>query len=712
MEEEISIAEAVDPSVFPFSKIEIYTNQQLGRGSYGFVCKAKCDKLLCAAKLLHNVFFLSHDPGTKEVIQKFREECRILSTIVHPCIVQFLGVAMLGEQPVLLTELMDESMMSFIARSTDSQVNLSFRYEVDIVHDVAMGLSYLHSRKILHRDLSSNNVLLSRGCKAKITDFGVSKFFDANGSFSTISNTKYLTRCPGTAQFMPPESIRNADTYSDKLDIFSFGVICLHLLSKCPPNPGPDQKQEIDSLGRKIFVSIPEMQRREYEISKISPNHSLLPVSVSMIADEPCDRPTADEVCDTLSEIKSTKLYTDSANEPSNEERLLRELKHYRSEKQKLENELMQKQLESGTVERRVPSDDDNSEVEELRRENDRLQKELKKLQKDDSSPKERRLSSASTDLPPTSRENSFTRSSDSGQVWSELKTPLPCCFNRGTAACIGDKVFLSRGFSAVVHELDVKEKVWDTLSPCITEEFSLIVFDGHLLAVGGLNSRTGSCCKLVQQYNLSGAVWESSAYPTMFYPRALPACASNQDFLVVAGGSNGRPPTQPLNSVEIYSKQKGQWYCAYSLPVSLSSPVSVIKDDELYVVGGTSKDGPTWAMYHCSLSALFQWSNRHLVPVTMRQHWQSIQLPVASPAAVLVNDRIYLFGGTMGNDDGYHEYSNHMLKYKQHKGNFGISIMPRSRSACLAVTLSDNSVMVLGGCGTNDCINIANNLQ
>ncbi len=720
--EEVLIAQPVDPSRFFFSRIEIYKSQHLGRGSYGYVCKARCDKLPCAAKLLHNVFFTNQvDKSTNEVIKKFNEECRILGAVVHPCVVQFLGVAVLGRenQPVLLTELMEESLYSFITRCKDSQLDLGLHYEVDIAHDVALGLSYLHSRKIIHRDLSSNNVLLAKGGhRAKITDFGVSKFFDEDGSLCSLHGGADQTKCPGTIQFMPPEVVRNRAVYSTTLDVFSFGVICIHLLSKHPPHPGPAEKEEIDPLGRKIYVPIPEIQRRQNEILEISPDHPLLPVAICMIANEPLERPTSDYVCDRIMEIKSAKAYLDSVNKPSNEEKLLRELKQCQTEMKIFQ---YQEEMQSLSNPFDTTKSLDEALVKELREENVKLKKELDELRamnsassniksqnrvesnKDDSLTEFHAQSSVNSTDSTASTKSSFSLGQ---QTWSDLEVPIPCPFTRGSAASLGDKAYFSRPFSALVHELDINQRTWSVLEPCITEEFSLTVFNGHLVAVGGL---TGSVCSnTVRRYNISLKVWQNDVYPNLYYPRASPAVASNEKFMIVAGGSSGRPPCNPINGVEMYSKEQKKWYCAYSLPTALSSPVAIIKDDDFFVIGGMSSEGPSWQMYHASLSFLFQRSSQFMVPVAMRQPWQQVQLPVASPAAVLVKERLYLFGGMMGSDDGYEEYSNHVLKYKEKGKKFGISMMPCFRGNCLAVVVSDSSVAVLGGCGSNTAIDIA----
>ena len=75
---------------------------------------------------------------------------------------------------------MDSSLTRFLEQSEEP---LPFHTKVDICHCIALALAYLHSNGIVHRDLSSNNVLLiGPGNRAKVTDFGMSKLADAKPS--------------------------------------------------------------------------------------------------------------------------------------------------------------------------------------------------------------------------------------------------------------------------------------------------------------------------------------------------------------------------------------------------------------------------------------------------------------------------------------------------------------------------------------------------
>ena len=99
---------------FGYKELLIQPSEEIGRGSYGSVIKAKLDNLPCAAKLLHHTFFTSQDPNMVDFICRFKQECRILRQLRHPCIVQFLGVLedprpRSNRRPILLMELMERT---------------------------------------------------------------------------------------------------------------------------------------------------------------------------------------------------------------------------------------------------------------------------------------------------------------------------------------------------------------------------------------------------------------------------------------------------------------------------------------------------------------------------------------------------------------------------------------------------------------------------
>ena len=294
-----------------YGSVQIYDKEVLGIGSYGKVCKAKCGQLPCAAKLLHDTLFQDNDPGTRNLVTKFLHECQFLSTIKHPTIVQYLGTATdpQSRRTVLLMELMDESLTRFLERLTGP---LRYHSQLNICHDVALALAYLHSNAIIHRDLSSNNVLLiGEGSRAKVTDFGMSKLMDMNPRMTP------LTQVPGTPAYMPPEALISPPHYSSKLDCFSHGVLALQIITRNFPNPGDASRYVADPkypTGRAL-VQFPEAERRKTNIDLIEPSHPLRPIALHCLKDMDTERPSADELCGRLASLKREPRYTHSVEQ-------------------------------------------------------------------------------------------------------------------------------------------------------------------------------------------------------------------------------------------------------------------------------------------------------------------------------------------------------------------------------------------------------------
>ena len=272
--------QAAQQHPFHYQSFQIDKSQPLGHGSYGAVYKAKCDQLPCAAKVLHPTIVdpSNHDPGAVRIMDRFRQECALLESIRHPNIVQYLAMALDPESrlPVLLMELLDESLTKMLERSPQS---LAYYVQVDICHDIALAIAYLHSNNIIHRDLSSNNVLIIAGRRAKVTDFGMSKLAGAAPTMTP------LTMCPGTLAYMPPEALRDPPRYTKKLDCFSEGVVMIQVCTRLWPEPGPRTQLVPFPASPTGSMEIPvlEPERRKKHIDLIDPNHALLLIAIDCL---------------------------------------------------------------------------------------------------------------------------------------------------------------------------------------------------------------------------------------------------------------------------------------------------------------------------------------------------------------------------------------------------------------------------------------------
>ena len=292
-----------------FKTVQLFRDQILGSGIYGKVYKAECDGLLCAAKLMHESLFhpdiqylISPQRDQRQPLRRFQQECEYLSSIRHPNIIQYLGMYQDPDTclPVLLMELMDDSLTHFLESSPQP---IAYHIQVNICHDIALALSFLHSNGIIHRDLSSNNMLMISNIRAKVTDDGMLRL----GALTPFVFTLH----PGSDVYIPPEAVKDKPVCSDKVDCFSFGVITLQIMTQLFPQPGDRQKELNVYIG--VFdMRISERERWKNHISRIDPNHPLLAITLECVKDKGVERPSAEELCRRLAYLKQNHKYSES----------------------------------------------------------------------------------------------------------------------------------------------------------------------------------------------------------------------------------------------------------------------------------------------------------------------------------------------------------------------------------------------------------------
>ena len=206
------------------------TSKELGHGSYATVLELEYMGLKCAGKKIHDI--LASQGASSYTVRRFGEECRLLSKVHHPNIVQFLGVCIQNskEIPILVMEFLPTNLTSCIEKYGVLPQEISY----SILHDVALGLCYLHAQTppIIHRDLSSNNVLLTTNMTAKISDLGVARVLNL-----TPLQISHMTQTPGTPSYMPPEVMVANPKYDTSIDVFSYGILMIHILSGRWPDP-------------------------------------------------------------------------------------------------------------------------------------------------------------------------------------------------------------------------------------------------------------------------------------------------------------------------------------------------------------------------------------------------------------------------------------------------------------------------------------------
>ena len=237
------------PQLRPFVLSNVHhIGTMIGGGAYG---KVEEVVMGAAAKTL---YVLLPTPEAQEEQRKaekrFVEECRLMSTLNHQNIVQFLGVAFFPNSrlPALVMERLITNLHDLLApvppRTSKPLSFFSLALRCSVLHNVASGLEYLHYKTpqpIIHRDLSAKNILLDSDLVAKIADLGVARIL------ADATRAAVMTKAPGNTLYMPPEASDNVDlesslenveeevTYNASIDVFSFGVVTIFAIGQTFP---------------------------------------------------------------------------------------------------------------------------------------------------------------------------------------------------------------------------------------------------------------------------------------------------------------------------------------------------------------------------------------------------------------------------------------------------------------------------------------------
>ena len=726
---------------YQFKSVQLLKDQSLGIGSYGAVCKAKCDDLLCAAKIIHPTLFdptalhqIAPQREHRLPIRRFEHECEFMSAIRHPNIVQYLGMFRDTETrlPVLLMELMDDSLTHFLESSTQP---IPYHIQVNICHDVTLALSFLHSNSIIHRDLSSNNVLLRGNILAKVTDFGMARLGDINPQATRFTNTM----CPGTDVYMPPEAVQDKPVYTEKIDCFSFGVIIAQILTRQFPKPG-DRLQEVEFNHpglpkRKLLMQIPEVERRQNHISQVDPNHSLLPIALDCLKDEDSERPSAHQLCERLADLKGMPKYTDSARTVQDKDgsEVIQSQAIQIKEKDQIilskeeENQQLRQQLEER--ERQL-----NQQLRQLRQENDlvlrenrtQLQERERQLghvnQQLEASEQvvaqfERRIAELEQQL--SQREQRKIRANSGEELklrWREGKR-APCkMYRRSDAVVDGNKVYVRKESLIVeIYSYDVTCDSWFQLPDCVLENGSIAVINGLLTIIGGGSYPTYSNELFSLTGEGSGKRW-TKKFPPMPTKRKWTTSLCTETTLIVAGGMGEGSRT--LSTVELMNTETHQWSTAADLPEPMSCASGTICGNQLYILGGVTKHLTcTKSVYTCSVSTLLQScvrsSRQERTPLVDKARvyvWRQVaDLPVISSTCKSFHGRLLAVGGRTGSG----KCSIAIRMYDSTTDSWEIiSHMTTGRYRCFAAVLPDNHLMVVGGNidgGVTDSVELAN---
>lgn len=245
----------------------------VGSGGMADVYKAKDHKLnrFVAVKVLKAEF-----GSDTTFISKFQREAQAAAGLAHPNIVNVFDVGEDNGINYIVMELVEGiTLKEYISKKG----RLTIKETTSIAIQVAMGLEAAHNKKIVHRDIKPQNIIISTDGKVKVTDFGIARAASSN----TIS-----TNAMGSVHYSSPEQVRGG--YSDyKSDIYSLGITMYEMVTGTVPFDGDTT----------VSIAIKHLQEEMIPPSELNPQ---LPHSLEEIIMK-CTQKSPDRRYNSLAEL-------------------------------------------------------------------------------------------------------------------------------------------------------------------------------------------------------------------------------------------------------------------------------------------------------------------------------------------------------------------------------------------------------------------------
>lgn len=228
-----------------------YTNLKLiGSGGMGSVFRAR-DKYL---EIDVAIKFLSDDINDSEYVKRFQTEAKVAGNLKHHNLVTVFDFGVTEDSvPYLVMEFVEgETLKEYITREGKLPVDIA----LGILQQIAEAMIYAHQNGVIHRDLKSANIVLSKNEKdevfSKVIDFGIAYRQDKDASEGKLTKPGSIL---GSPLYMSPEQIENREI-DERTDIYSLGCILFECLTGNVPFKG---ETAIDTINMHISEPVPEI---------------------------------------------------------------------------------------------------------------------------------------------------------------------------------------------------------------------------------------------------------------------------------------------------------------------------------------------------------------------------------------------------------------------------------------------------------------------
>ncbi|KAF9890942.1 ATP binding [Aspergillus nanangensis] len=190
------------------------------------------------------------DKRKESMVTALKHEIELLQGLHHPNIVQYLGTAADDQYLNIFLEYVPGGSIATMLKQYNTFQEPLIK---NFVRQILTGLSYLHDRDIIHRDIKGANILVDNKGGVKISDFGISKRVEAStllGARASGSGAGHLHRpsLQGSVYWMAPEVVRQT-AHTKKADIWSLGCLVVEMFIGAHPFPDCSQLQAIFAIG-------------------------------------------------------------------------------------------------------------------------------------------------------------------------------------------------------------------------------------------------------------------------------------------------------------------------------------------------------------------------------------------------------------------------------------------------------------------------------
>lgn len=222
----------------------------IGKGSFGSVylaLHAVTGELLAVKQVQMPAPGATGQSETRKrgMIDALKREMSLLRDLRHPNIVQYLGCSSSPEHLNIFLEYVPGGSVQTMLNSYGALPEPLVR---SFVRQILMGLSYLHGRDIIHRDIKGANILVDNKGTIKISDFGISKKLEQSNILGNATNNRHRPSLQGSVFWMAPEVVKQTE-YTLKADIWSLGCLVVEMMTGNHPFPDCSQLQAIFKIG-------------------------------------------------------------------------------------------------------------------------------------------------------------------------------------------------------------------------------------------------------------------------------------------------------------------------------------------------------------------------------------------------------------------------------------------------------------------------------